>query len=82
MGGTLNKTQFIALELQLKTLPYIIPNNCLPGFPPQEHEYNPKKGCHVLYPFRTAVPLWGQTSRNLTGLSPKWDNGSKRVNLE
>ena len=32
-------------------------------------------------PFRTtAVPFWGQTTWNLTGLSPKRDGGSKRVN--
>ena len=31
-------------------------------------------------PFRTAVPFWGQTTRNLSGLSPKRDCGSKRVN--
>ena len=30
-------------------------------------------------PFRTAVPLWGQTAWNLTGLPPKWDCGSKGV---
>ena len=33
-----------------------------------------------LNPFRTAVPFWGQTTRNLTGLSTKRDCGSKRVN--
>ena len=27
--------------------------------------------------FRTAVPFWGQTTWNLTGLSPKWARGSK-----
>ena len=31
-------------------------------------------------PFRTAVPFWGQTAWSLTGLSPKRDYGSKRVN--
>ena len=31
-------------------------------------------------PFRTAVPLWGQITWNLSGLSPKRDCGSKRVN--
>ena len=30
-------------------------------------------------PFRTAVPFWGQTTRNLTGSSPKRDCGSKRL---
>ena len=29
--------------------------------------------------FRTAVPFWGQTIRNLTDLYPKRDCGSKRV---
>ena len=32
-----------------------------------------------LNPFRTAVPFWGQTASNLTGLSPKWDCGSEGV---
>ena len=32
-----------------------------------------------LNPFRTAVPFWGQTASNLSGLSPKRDCGSKRV---
>ena len=27
--------------------------------------------------FRTAVPFWGQSTWSLTGLSPKWDCGSK-----
>ena len=35
----------------------------------------PKRGCSL----RTAVPFWGQTTQNLTGLSPKWDCGSKGV---
>ena len=34
-----------------------------------------------LNPFRTAVPFGGQTTRNLTGLSPKRDCGAKRVNV-
>ena len=33
-----------------------------------------------LNPFRTAVPFWGQSTWNLTGLSPQRDCGSKRVN--
>ena len=32
-----------------------------------------------LNPFKAAVPLWGQTTYNWTGLSPKRDCGSKRV---
>ena len=32
-------------------------------------------------PFRTAVPFWGQTTWNSSGLSPKRDCGSKRVAL-
>ena len=28
-------------------------------------------GSHQLKPTRTAVPFWGQTTQNLTGLSPK-----------
>ena len=35
---------------------------------------------HARTDFRTAVPCWGQTTYNLTGLSPKRDCGSKRVN--
>ena len=34
-----------------------------------------------LDPFRTAVPLWRQTTRNLNGLSPKRDCGAKRESL-
>ena len=40
-------------------------------------ESQPRSKIHVLpatpfvNPFRTAVPFWGQTTRNLTGLSPK-----------
>ena len=30
-------------------------------------------------PFRTAVPFWGQTTWNLSGLSPQRDRGSKGV---
>ena len=30
-------------------------------------------------PLGTAVPLWGQTSQIMSGLSPKWDCCSKRV---
>ena len=30
-------------------------------------------------PFRTAVPFWGQTTRNLSGLSQKRDCGSRGV---
>ena len=30
----------------------------------------PIQGPASLYPFRTAVPFWGQTTQNLTGLSP------------
>ena len=33
-----------------------------------------------LNPFRTAVPLWGQTTQILSSLSPKRDCGSKGVN--
>ena len=32
-------------------------------------------------PFRTAVPLWGQSSHFISNLSPKRDCGSKRVNI-
>ena len=36
-----------------------------------------------IYPFRTAVSFWGQTTWcNLTGKCPKRDCGSKRVNQE
>ena len=35
-----------------------------------------------LNPYSTAVPFWGQTTWNLTGLSPKRDCGSKRVKLQ
>ena len=34
----------------------------------------------LLDPFRTAVPVWGQTTQMLRGLSPKRDCGPKRVN--
>ena len=33
----------------------------------------------ALTPFSTAVPFWGPTTQNLTGLSPKRDCGSIRV---
>ena len=33
-------------------------------------------------PFRTAVPLWGQTTQISSSLSPKRDCGSKRVNRQ
>ena len=33
-----------------------------------------------LTPFRTAAPFWGQSTWNLTGLSPLRDCGFKRVN--
>ena len=36
----------------------------------------------LLNPFRTAVPFWGQSTWSLTGLSPKWDCGSKGVNID
>ena len=43
--------------------------------------YSSRYSCTgVVNPFRTAVPFWGQTTWNLTGLSPKRDCGSKRVN--
>ena len=32
-------------------------------------------------PFRTAVPLWEQTTQISSNLSPKRDSGSKRVNM-
>ena len=35
---------------------------------------------NTVNPFRTAVPFWGQITYNLTGLSPKWDCGSRGVN--
>ena len=35
----------------------------------------------VLNPFRTAVPFWGRTTSNLSGLSPKRDCGTNRVNV-
>ena len=31
------------------------------------------------YPFRTAVPFWGQTTQILSNLSPKRDCGTKRI---
>ena len=31
--------------------------------------------------FRTAAPFWGQTNLNLTGLSSKRDDSSKRVKV-
>ena len=34
-----------------------------------------------LTPFRSAVPFWGQTTWNLTGLSPKRDCDPKRVKV-
>ena len=34
-----------------------------------------------LNPLITAVPFWGQTTRKLTGLSPKRDCGSKTLGL-
>ena len=34
---------------------------------------------HPNFSFRTAVPLWGQITYNLSGLSPKRDCGSKGV---
>ena len=54
---------------------------------PQSHMYvSPVAGDDVattispaLNPFRTAVPFCGQTTSNLTGLSPKRVCGSKRV---
>ena len=33
----------------------------------------------IFFPFRTAVPFWGQTTQNLSGFSPKRDCTSKRV---
>ena len=33
----------------------------------------------LINPFRTAVPFWGRITYSLTGVSPKWDCGSKRV---
>ena len=39
-------------------------------------------GLHEVFPFRTAVSFWGtKLLKNLTGLSPKWDCGSKRLPL-
>ena len=35
--------------------------------------------CERLHPFRTAAPLWGQTTQILSNMSPKRDCGSKRV---
>ena len=35
-----------------------------------------------IYPFRTAVSFWGQTSQVPSTLSPKRDCGSKRVNSD
>ena len=35
----------------------------------------------VLIPSRTAVPIWEQSSQILSGLSPKRDRGTKRINL-
>ena len=35
---------------------------------------------NAIIPFRTAVPFWGQTTWNLSGLSPKRDCSSKWVN--
>ena len=32
----------------------------------------------VCLPFRTAVPFWGHTTQNLSGLSPQWECGAKR----
>ena len=32
-----------------------------------------------LEPFRTAVPFWGQTTQNLTGLPPQRDRSANRV---
>ena len=32
-------------------------------------------------PFSTAAPIWGQTTRNLSALSPKRDCSSKRVEM-
>ena len=40
---------------------------------------SPQNGTAVLNPFRTAVPFWGQTTSKLSGLPPKRDCGSKRV---
>ena len=34
---------------------------------------------YLVNPFRTAAPFWGQTTRNLAGLSPKRDCGSKTL---
>ena len=40
----------------------------------------PKRDCGLpLNPFRTAVPVWGQSSQISSSLSPKWDCGPKRV---
>ena len=33
-------------------------------------------------PLRTAVPFWGQNTRNSSSLSPKRECGSKRVNMQ
>ena len=46
--------------------------------------WSPVLGCNVDYgesPFRTAVPFSVQIAWDLTGLSPKRDRGSKRVEL-
>ena len=40
-----------------------------------------RTGLQLINPFRAAVPFWGQTTQNSTGVSPKRDCGSKRVKV-
>ena len=37
---------------------------------------------NVINPSRAVVPIWGQTTEILNGLSPKWDCCSKKVKAE
>ena len=39
------------------------------------------RGKYFLNPSRTAVPFWGQSTWNVSGLSPKRDCGSKKEEL-
>ena len=51
-------------------------------FPPEirrKHLFTTGERKEAFNPFRTAVPLWGQTTRNLTSLFPKRNCCTKRI---
>ena len=57
----------------IDSAPYLNPIKIPSGLPPQ------RKWClYVVSPVKTADPFWGQTTWNLSGLSPKRRGGPKR----